>query len=466
MASSDGFPSIPDDPSSLPLTGTSAFVGQPPATQDDYYIVKGLFRTAGVAEADPMMGYFLAAKPPPGYVYETRQPAILTGLIFVILAIVVPTTSRIGLRMGKCSSMKFGWDDYAISVGALLALVYPVTQIYALTTGAAAKHVWDTTYEQYASGMVAAMVCKTTFYVAVGMIKLSMTIFVQRLAERLSSWWRILCNVFIASLIAYMGFAIFVLVFACNPPATQWDLALLGRIESAPTCMDLGVQTKVLTSIHVAQGLMLLFTPIIILWKVRMPTAKKARLFTMWIIGGLAVLGGLLQQTRPKMTNDFTWDYVEVLVWTCVDLSLGTMAASLPVLDGLFEKYWMKAKRTIVRTFVDGKPQGKLRASVWRYSKTLDAEQGENPTIRNSMSTIGVHIVRIESSESTPYKSQLQDSKSEVVEMGILRTQEVEVRISVASEDVEKGQEIILDPRAPSPFYHNRPEWHDHSYTF
>ncbi|KAK1593489.1 uncharacterized protein LY79DRAFT_514445 [Colletotrichum navitas] len=465
MASSDGFPSILDDPSSLPLTGTSAFVGQPPATQDDYYIVKGLFRRKGMAEVNPMMGYFLAAKPPPGYVHETRQPGTLAGLVFVILVIAVPTVLRIGLRLGKYSSMKFGWDDYAISVGALLALVFPIGQIYAVAIGAAAKHVWEITYEQYGTGMVAAMICKTAFYVAVGMIKLSMTIFIQRLAERLSIWWRISCYLFIASLVGYMGFAIFAIIFSCNPPAAQWDLALLGRIEPVPTCMDLKAQTKALTSIHVAQGLVLLFTPIVILWKVRLPTAKKARLFTIWIIGGLGVLGGLLQQTHPTKTNDITWDYVEVLVWACLDLSLGTMAASIPVLDGLLEKLWMKAKRTVVNTFRGGQPRVEPGARIWPYNKTSDEEKkSKKPAIRNPVSIIGAHMMRTESSASVFSNGQSQDSKSEVVEMGILCIQEVEVRLSVVPEDVEKGQEIALEPRAPSPFYHNRPEWHDPSY--
>ncbi|OHW97523.1 integral membrane protein [Colletotrichum incanum] len=209
MASSDGFPSILDDPESLPVTGQSAFVGQPPATQHDYYVVKGLFRMIGMVEANPMMGYFIAAKPPPGYVQETRQPGVLTGLIFVVLAIAVPTTARIWLRLQRGSSMQFGWDDWAILVGAILALVYPVMQMYSLANGAAAKHVWEITYEQYGSGMVVAMVCKTTFYVAVGMIKLSIAIFIQRLADRLNSWWRISCSIFIASIVGYMILAIF-----------------------------------------------------------------------------------------------------------------------------------------------------------------------------------------------------------------------------------------------------------------
>lgn len=120
MASPDGFPAmLPDDPASLPLAGQSAFVGQPPATQNDYYIVKGLFRMIGMVDANPMAGYFLSAKPPPNYVHETRVPSVLTGLIFVVLAIVVPTAARIGLRLRRGSTMQFGWDDWTLIVAAV-----------------------------------------------------------------------------------------------------------------------------------------------------------------------------------------------------------------------------------------------------------------------------------------------------------------------------------------------------------
>ncbi|KAF9874302.1 integral membrane protein [Colletotrichum karsti] len=438
MASLDAFNAIPDDPSSLPLAGPSAFVGQPPATQHDYYIVKGLFRMIGMNSANPMMGYFLSAKPPPDYVHETRLPSVLTGLIFVVLAIVVPTVGRVILRLRIGSSMQFGWDDWIIIVAALLALVYPVTQITSLAVGAAAVHTWEVTYEKYNFGMVVAMTCKTTFYVAVGMIKLSIAIFIRRMADRINKWWQIFCDIFMASLVMFVLLAIFYNIFACNPPAIQWDLAMRGRLEPIPTCIDLGVQSKVLSGIHVAQGITLLLTPIIILWKVRIQRAKKIRLFAIWIVGGVTVLGGLLRQIRPTMTNDFTWDYVEVLVWTCLDLSLGILTASLPVLDGLLEKYWLKAKSSMANSYDNGQSHGVTDNGTWQYSKTSDTgtQKSHQHVKKSSISIITQMMDRSESSESIVQKDHLRDTNSEGggLEMNILRTQEVESTLSTVAQ--------------------------------
>ncbi|KAF4814888.1 hypothetical protein CGCSCA5_v007400 [Colletotrichum siamense] len=461
MASTDAFESIPDDPASLPAAGLSAFMGQPPATRHDYYIIKGLFRMVGINDANPMKGYFLAAKPPADYTYETRLPSILAGLIFVILAIAIPTAGRVGLRLKRGSTMQFGWDDWTIIIAALVALVYPIAQITSLAAGAAAVHTWEVTYEQYNFGMVVAMTSKTTFYVAVGIIKLSIAIFIRRMADHINRWWQISWDIFMGSLVAYVMLAIFYNVFACNPPAVQWDLALRGRLEPVPVCIDLGVQSKVLSGIHVAQGLTLLFTPIIILWKVRMGRAKKIRLFVIWAVGGVTVFGGLLRQIRPTMTNDFTWDYVEVLVWTCIDLSLGMLTASLPVLDGLFEKYWHKAQASVVNACGRSQSDDRTDDGTWHYSKTSDTDgtqRSKKHTAKSSITIIAEMRDRSESSESIVKKDQLRENRGTVMEMNILRTQEVEVHVTHADEHPEY---IPHDPRAPSPQWHNRPEWHE-----
>ncbi|KAH7357896.1 hypothetical protein B0T11DRAFT_229482 [Plectosphaerella cucumerina] len=407
------FQSIPDEPSVLPLDGVSAFLGQPPKTQQDYYIVKGIFRMIGMVDANPMAGYFFSAKPPENYMPETRAPAVTAGLIIVMLAITIPTAARVGLRLKRGSTMEFGADDWLIIVAALLALVYPSLQIVNVARGAAGVHSWEVTYAQYNSAMLNAMICKTTFYVAVGLIKLSIALFIRRMADRLSTWWRVICDVLITSIIAYILLSIFYTVFACNPPDAQWSFEARGRREPLPNCINMDIQAKLLSGTHVAQGMALLSTPIIILWKVRMAKAKKIRLFVIWALGGLTVLGGLLRQIRPTFTNDFAWDFVEVLVWTCLDLSLGIITASLPVLDGLLEKQWRKAKATLVNTYSGGRStQGAATdGGTWQLSR-----QKTQPVV------VMQQKERSESSESIVDKERDEDA----YEMGVLGKLNVE----------------------------------------
>lgn len=107
-----------DNPQLLPDDGSSAYVGRPPRSQRDYYIVKGLLRMVDMKDANPMMGYFLAARPPLGYKHESRMVGVQIGLVIVMFSIVVPTTVRLLLRVRK-KQMRFGWDDWTILIAAV-----------------------------------------------------------------------------------------------------------------------------------------------------------------------------------------------------------------------------------------------------------------------------------------------------------------------------------------------------------
>lgn len=110
--------SRPDTPFLLPESSPSAFLGRTPNSQRDYYIVKGLLRMVGMKDANPMMGYFLAARPPLDYEHESRVVGVQIGLVVVVLSIVAPTTVRLLLRARK-KQMRFGWDDWTLLVAAV-----------------------------------------------------------------------------------------------------------------------------------------------------------------------------------------------------------------------------------------------------------------------------------------------------------------------------------------------------------
>ncbi|KAF3053981.1 hypothetical protein E8E11_002702 [Didymella keratinophila] len=99
--------SIPDTPFLLPESEPSAFIGRAPNSQRDYYIAKDLLRMVGMKDANPMMGYFLAARPPLDYEHGSRVVGVQIDLVVVILSIVAPTTVRLLLRAQK-KQLKFG----------------------------------------------------------------------------------------------------------------------------------------------------------------------------------------------------------------------------------------------------------------------------------------------------------------------------------------------------------------------
>lgn len=98
---------------------SSAHVGEPPNTQRDWYIVRGLLRVVGMGDTDPANGYVVAVTASEtGQDYTSKRPAVIAGLIVVLVAITVVTGSRLALR-ASMSQMRFGADDWATIAAAV-----------------------------------------------------------------------------------------------------------------------------------------------------------------------------------------------------------------------------------------------------------------------------------------------------------------------------------------------------------
>jgi hypothetical protein len=114
----------------------SALIGAPPSNDRDTNIIRGWvsiqrhledivtdsvplqYRGYGMNEADPSLGMIYTAKRPENYLYESKQPGMIVGMVIVILVIVLSTVGRLLVRTrGKYT--QFGADDWVIIVAAV-----------------------------------------------------------------------------------------------------------------------------------------------------------------------------------------------------------------------------------------------------------------------------------------------------------------------------------------------------------
>lgn len=97
----------------------SAHFGEPPATQDDYWVVKGMMQSAHLT-LDPAKGMkALPPRPPPDqYHFESLGPTIIARCSVAIFFMVLITGMRLGLRLFK-KELRFGADDWLIIPAAV-----------------------------------------------------------------------------------------------------------------------------------------------------------------------------------------------------------------------------------------------------------------------------------------------------------------------------------------------------------
>ena len=143
----------------------SALYGRPPATQDDFWIAKGLLFQIGLVDADPSKGLPLKQFPPVDT--EKHTGSIVAGVIVSIFLIVSITSTRlIARKMVRSSSL--GWDDLLIVIAAVSyprkaydKIIFRLEPLQAFAVvwfslvgvmvarGGAGQHLFSITYEQY-----------------------------------------------------------------------------------------------------------------------------------------------------------------------------------------------------------------------------------------------------------------------------------------------------------------------------
>lgn len=97
---------------------SSAFLGQPPADQDDFYIIKGMYRAAYAFNKDPSKGYLFVPRKPENYGYNDKQASIIVGMALAIIIMMFTTALRLTLRRFK-TGVRWGADDWILIPAAV-----------------------------------------------------------------------------------------------------------------------------------------------------------------------------------------------------------------------------------------------------------------------------------------------------------------------------------------------------------
>lgn len=95
----------------------SALIGQPPNTDEDYYIARGIILKLGL-DLDPAKGVAIPPLRPPGAHFETRGPSIAAAHAMCVVVIVLVTGTRLLIR-ALHHRVKWGWDDWLMIPAAV-----------------------------------------------------------------------------------------------------------------------------------------------------------------------------------------------------------------------------------------------------------------------------------------------------------------------------------------------------------
>lgn len=160
--------------------------------------------------------------------------------------------------------------------------------------------MYDVTYEEYGRFKTFANIAKLIFFLAVGFIKVSICLFNRRLTSLISRDWSIFNNIFLSLVFVFIMLSLFWNIFQCDPPYAGWDAIRTAKRGKSFHCTSDTIVGSSLSVIHVVMDFGLLSVPLIVLWKVRMGWFTRLRLYLVFSIGTMSVVGSILRQIEQE----------------------------------------------------------------------------------------------------------------------------------------------------------------------
>ncbi|EQL02812.1 CFEM domain-containing protein [Ophiocordyceps sinensis CO18] len=127
---------------------------------------------------------------------------------------------------------------------------------------------------------------------------------------------------FIAKTIAF----IFPAAFQCMPPSAAWSH------DPKAKCMNMMAAGYTWSVLGIVEDLVLIFLPIPTLWNLQMSRSKSLCVMGLLSIGSLTFVASVVRlkyimQLGP--TLDVTWDHVDIIQWTLIELLSAAVCSSI-----------------------------------------------------------------------------------------------------------------------------------------
>ncbi|KAF2856944.1 hypothetical protein T440DRAFT_494693 [Plenodomus tracheiphilus IPT5] len=370
----------------------------------------------------------LLSWPTPNYDNPVTRGNALVVVNSIFLGLVIIT---VGLRLYTRVIIKrwFGLDDIFILLALLFTIGLTTVVLLANRNYGWDRHVYDIPLKKLVPTSKIAMSAKVVFTAAATFTRLSLHCFYYRLvADSGKIWFKWLIHANVVYTIGIFISFTFIAVFLCDPVKNYWTL-------SAPigTCMDEGVVTLVCGIINCVADFATTITPIPLVMRLHMPRRQRVAVAFLFGLGIIVTVAGIVRtwfiyQSLIK-SYDQTWYAYPLWIAAAVEIDLGVICASAPVLRPLLAKIPFSLSSTFSRGISFGRSSNSA-SSAQNPSRTSKAPNASATSSSRKSGTLN-SIPELGSDRGKSYELKHWD--------------DAERRI-LASEDIERGsQEAILD---------------------
>ncbi|PVH91402.1 hypothetical protein DM02DRAFT_606570 [Periconia macrospinosa] len=276
--------------------------------------------------------------PPPGVTPNFINPPSLQHIILItniILPLVSLLFATLRLYTTGIITRSVGINDYMIALSWLLACAS--SSIYSLLTRyGSGLHLWDVPFSTFNGHFLKFAAIGGTFYgLSIMFSKLSILVFLLRYLPQKPK------KAIYATIVVVVLYSLiwsFQWLYACRPIEKYWDLSITrgSCIEWVKITVFSGVMNTVTDSV-------ILFLPIFMLQKVRLPRWEKIGLVLVMMTGGFVLVISIIRlKTTVDMASnpDITWESARSAIWWMIELHTAIVCACLPVGKAFLRKHF------------------------------------------------------------------------------------------------------------------------------
>ncbi|KAL4927487.1 uncharacterized protein BDV17DRAFT_292487 [Aspergillus undulatus] len=261
---------------------------------------------------------------------------VMTGFFFAtaILAVVLRLYSR------RISRLELGADDWFALVSFVLVLGLNGTFLGGLIQGAITGHsVVENGWPVHSDLEVLVQKYKYVFQtiekIAFGTIKISILFLWKRIFNP-SRQFRMFCWIMVGFITAWSISFFFATLFQCGTN-WSWNWAPIGFFLTE--CTNTLDMLTVFTGTDLLTDFIIMLMPVPIIWRLKMPTAKKIGVTSLFMVGIFTIGAGVarmyiyLVTSYDKENNpDFIADFTLFILWSEIEVNVAMVVCCMPVL--------------------------------------------------------------------------------------------------------------------------------------
>ncbi|KAF1925645.1 uncharacterized protein M421DRAFT_12953, partial [Didymella exigua CBS 183.55] len=256
---------------------------------------------------------------------------VIANAIFLTLVLIV-VSLRLYCRLAV--RIWFGPDDLFILAALFFTICLTAVVILANEHFGWNKHIWDIPLESLSSSLKIGLVAKIAYIWAASCTRLSLHFFYYRLTGGANKpWFKWLVHANVALTVSILITVTFVSIFACHPVSDYW------KIGSAPgTCLDEGASGLGSGIVNCIADFTTWLTPIPLVIGLQMPLRQRISIIALFALGIIVTIIGIVRTWfiyKAILTADITWHTYPLWIAAAVEIDLGVICASAPVLRPL-----------------------------------------------------------------------------------------------------------------------------------